>query len=75
MYSKVNSIFKRFRDDDIQFTFLPHCLEKIYLKIDEHFVYNVECLSSPLSLFLCSEMITPFLNSMISTNQEKELEF
>ena len=49
-------------------------LEKRYSKIDQrlarHFVYYVECRSSPPP-FLCSQLITPF---MISTNQEKGLE-
>ena len=53
-------------------------INKRYFKIDQylgrHFVYHVECLSSPPP-FLCSQIITPFLNSMISTNQEKVLEF
>ena len=39
-----------------------------------HFVYYVECLSSPPS-FLCSQIITPFLHSMISTNQKRGLNF
>ena len=51
---------------------------KRYFKIDKHFarhfVYYVECLSSPPP-FLCSQIIIPFLNSMISINQEKGLEF
>jgi hypothetical protein len=37
-------------------------------------VYYVECLSSPPP-FLCSLIITPFSNSMISTNQEKVFKF
>ena len=53
-------------------------VDKRYFKIDQHlarhFVYNVNCLSSPPP-FLCSQVITPFLNLMISTNQEKWLEF
>ena len=51
---------------------------KRYFKIDQHlarhFVYYVECLSSP-SPFLSNQMITLFCDSMISTNQEKKLEF
>ena len=43
--------------------------EKLYCKIDQylarHFKYNGGCLSSPPS-FLCSHIITPFSNSMIS---------
>ena len=46
---------------------------KRYLRIDQHlaryFVYYVEYLSS-LPPFLCSQIITPFLNSMVSINQE-----
>ena len=37
-------------------------------------VDNVEYLSSPPP-FLCSQIITPFLNSMIFTNQEEGLDF
>ena len=51
---------------------------KRYFRIDQHlawhFVHYVECLSSP-TLFLCGQIITPFLNSMISSNQEKGLAF
>ena len=51
---------------------------KGYFKIDQplarHFVYYAQCLSSPPP-FLCSLIITHFLNSMIFTNQEKGLEF
>ena len=51
---------------------------KRYLKIDQHlawyFVYYVECLSSPPP-FLRSQIITLFLNSMISNYQEKGLNF
>ena len=43
----------------------------IFKYIDQHlarhFVYDVECLSSPPP-FLCSQIITIFLNSMISIN-------
>ena len=49
---------------------------KRYFKIDQHlarhFLYYIERLSSP-PYFLCSQIITPFLNSMISTNQENVL--
>ena len=42
-------------------------------KIEQHlvryFVFYDECLSNPPT-FLCSQVITPFLNSMISTNHE-----
>ena len=59
-------------------TYSVHCTMKRYFKIDQHlaryFVYNVECLSSHPP-FLCSQIITPLLTSMISTNQEKGLEF
>ena len=47
-------------------------LEKRYSKIDQHlaryFKYNSGCLSSPPP-FLCSQIITTFSNSIISTNQ------
>ena len=50
-----------------------YCYYKRYSKIDQYlarpFKYNVKCLSSP-PLFLCSQIITPFYKSMISTNQE-----
>ena len=46
---------------------------KRYLRIDQHlaryFVYYVEYLSS-LPPFLCSQIITPLPNSMVSINQE-----
>ena len=46
-------------------------LYKRYSKIDQHlalhFMYNGVCLSSPPP-FLCSQIITHFSNSMISTN-------
>ena len=52
---------------------------KKYIKIDQHlarhFEFYVECLSSPPPLFQYSQIITPFNNSMISTNQEKRLDF
>ena len=47
--------------------------EKRYFKIDQdlarHFKYNGGCLSSPPP-FICSKIIAPFSNSMVSTNQE-----
>ena len=52
-------------------------MRKRYFKIDQHlarhFVFYGECLSN--GGFLCSQNVTPFLNSMISTNNEKGLEF
>ena len=46
---------------------------KRYSKIDQHlawhFKYNGACVSSPPP-FLCSQIITPFSYSMISTNKE-----
>ena len=39
-----------------------------------HFVNYVACLSSPPH-FLCSQIITPFIYSMISTNQKTGLYF
>ena len=46
---------------------------KRYYKIDQHsarhFKYNGVSFSSPPP-FLCSQIITPFSNSMISTNQD-----
>ena len=51
---------------------------KKYSKIDQHlarhFRYNSACLSSPPP-FLCGQIIIPFSNSMISTNQETGLRF
>ena len=51
---------------------------KRYLKIDQHlawyFVYYGACLSNPPH-FLWSQIIIPFLTSMISNNLEKGLEF
>ena len=47
---------------------------KIDQHLPRHFVYYVECFSSPPP-FLCSQIIIPFLNSMISTNQEKRWNF
>ena len=60
------------------YVFIVDIFKKRYLKIDQHltwyFVYYVECLSSPPP-FLCSQIITPFLNSMICTDhQEKGME-
>ena len=43
---------------------------KKYQNFAQHFMSYLECLSSCLP-FLCSGIITPFLNSMISTNQKK----
>ena len=47
---------------------------KRYFKMDQHlarhFVYYGGCLSNPPP-FLCSQIMIPFLNSMISTNHEK----
>ena len=61
----------------IEKNLICYCSVKRYLKIDRqlarHFVYYVECLSSPPPF--SSQIITPFLNSMISTNQGKGLEF
>ena len=52
---------------------------KRYFKIDQHlarhFDYYIECLSRPPPPFLYSHIITPFINSMISNNQEKRLDF
>ena len=58
------------------------CIKNIYVKkyskIYQHLAWHLEyygaCLPSPPP-FLCSQIITPFLNSMISTNQETVLEF
>ena len=51
---------------------------KRYFKIDQHlawhFVFYVECLSS-LTPFICSQIITHFLNTMIFTNKEKKWNF
>ena len=47
---------------------------KIYFKIDQHCLYYDECIYNPTP-FLCSQLITPFLDSIIYTNQEIELEF
>ena len=52
------------------------CLGKRYSKIDQHlarhFKYNGARLSSPPP-FLCSQIFTPFSNSMIFANQETGL--
>ena len=60
------------------FTLLVIHNYKRYFKIDLHlaryFMFYGACLSSPL-LFLCSQKYNPFVNSMISTNQEIGLEF
>ena len=45
---------------------------KIYQHLARHFKNNGACLSSP-PLFLCSQIITSFSNSMIYTNQEAGL--
>ena len=59
-----------------QYYFIMIPLHKRYSKIDQHlswhFKYNGGCLSSPPP-FLWSQIITPFSNSMISTNQETGL--
>ena len=51
---------------------------KRYFRIDQHFARHFvnygACLSSS-PLFLCSQTVTLFCNSMISTNQETGLEF
>ena len=51
---------------------LLYAVHKRYSKIDKHlawhFRYNGACLSSP-PLFLCSQIVAPFSNSMILTNQ------
>ena len=51
-------------------------LKKRYFKKDQHlaqlFKYYVECLSSSHP-FPCSQIIIPFLNLIISTNQQKVL--
>ena len=53
---------------------LSLCAGKRYSEIDQHltrhFRYNSGRLSPP---FLCSKIITPFYNSMISYNQETGL--
>ena len=53
-----------------------HLQGKRYSRIDQHlarhFKYKGSCLSSPPP-FLCSQIITPSSNSMISTNQETGL--
>ena len=54
--------------------FLKNRYSKINKHLARHFVYYCECLSIP-SPFLCSQIINHFLNSMISTNHEKGLEF
>ena len=53
-----------------------YTVTKRYSKIDQHLARhsknNVECLSSSPP-FLCSQIITPFSHSMISTNQKTGL--
>ena len=50
---------------------------KRYFEIDQHLarhcLYYDECINP--TPFLCSQLITPFLDSIITTNQEIELEF
>ena len=62
----------------IEYLSKKYCSKKIYFKIDQHlvryFVYYGSCLLNPNSL-LCSQIITSFLNSIISTNQEKGFEY
>ena len=49
-------------------------LKKRYFEVDQHLERHFDCLSSPPP-FHCSQIITLFPNSMISTNQEKGFEF
>ena len=53
-----------------------NCFNKRYAKVEQHLVryfkYNGACLLSTPP-FLCSQIITPFYNSMISTNQKTGL--
>ena len=74
----TNIIFAECNPMSEQFStlFAHQSLTKRYSKIDQylarHIRYNGGCLSSP-SPILCSETITPFSNSMISTNLETGL--
>ena len=53
-------------------------LQKGYFIIDQqtalHFIHYSECLSTPLS-FYTNHIITPFLNSRISANDDEVLGF
>ena len=55
-----------------------YCVSRGCFKIDKHlaryFVYYGKFLSNPPS-FLCSQIITSILNSIISTNHDKGFEF
>jgi hypothetical protein len=57
---------------------LQLCIKKRDVKLVQHlrvfFVYYGECLATPLP-FIDRQMINPFINSMISTNHEKGLEW
>ena len=72
----LSLIKKAFRSKKLGDCFL-RVSTKRYFKIDlhlaRHFVYYVECFSSPPP-FQCNKIITSFLNSIIYTNQEKGLE-
>ena len=65
---------KIMRSTKRQFSLYYKYLDKIYFQIDQHFVYYFEYLSS-LPPFLCSQIITSFLNSIIFTNLEKGFVF
>ena len=47
---------------------------KSYFKIDQHLVQHFEYYGACLSI-LCSQIITPIFNAIISTNQETGVEF
>ena len=80
----INTLFKikffseNFEHNPLENTHPFESINKRYLKVDQHlarhFVYFGECLSNP-PLFLSSQIITPFLNSMIYTNHEKGFSF
>ena len=54
-------------------------LYKRYVMIDQqiawHFVHYSECLSNSLSHIYATQIINPFLNSRISTNEDKWVGF
>ena len=72
----ICSLLIKMLSGEIMLTGVDKGCRKRYFKIDQHlarhFVYYVGYLSSHPP-FQCSQIITPFLKSMISINQEKGL--
>ena len=73
---RKNKIYINRQKDNIGRIRLKIYIDKRYSKIEkdiaQHFKYNGACLSSTPP-FLCRQIIVPFSNSMISTNQETGL--